>query len=52
MAESTAFQKRALMTGWINCRTILTDFMLNFRIDILKFFKKMRYGMGRRRETS
>ena len=52
MAESTVFRKRALMTGWINCRKILTDYILIFKIDILNFFEKMRYGMGRRRKAS
>ena len=28
------------------------DFILIFKIDILNFFEKMRYGMGRRRKTS
>lgn len=28
------------------------EFMLNYKIDILNFFEKMRYGIGRRRETS
>ena len=52
MVESTVFPKRALMIGWINCRKIIINPTLNDKIDILNFFEKMRYGMGRRKEIS
>jgi hypothetical protein len=40
-----------LMTGWINCRKILINSTLNYKIDILNFYLDLRYDIRKNTNT-